>query len=396
MPDRSWDVVVVGGGPAGAATSAQLAERGHRVLLLDRDGFPRPKPCGECLNPAAVRLLAELGVLPQLLASGAAPLLGWRIHPAAGPAFAGRLPAGEPGMAISRTVLDSLLLDRARARGVEVRTGARVLDLLHEEDRVAGVRVRDAEGEEREVRARLVVGADGLRSVVVRRLGLIRRPPRLRKVALTAHVRGLEGLEGYGEFHIFPERYIGVAAVGTDAANVTVVAAGEEVGAVAGDAAGYFDRALGAAPRFAGAERLDEVLATGPFDWPTRSAVADGALLVGDAAGYYDPFTGQGIFRALRGAELAAETADAALRSGDISARALAPYDRAQRRAFAPGVRLQQLLELFISRRPLLNAVAPRLSRHPAMVEALLAVTGDVAPVRSLLRPGLRFVLPFA
>ena len=130
------------------------------------------------------------------------------------------------------------------------------------------------------------------------------------------------------------------------------------------------------------------MLATGPFDCPVRRAVADGALLVGDAAGYYDPFTGQGIYRALRGAEMAAETLRAALRAGDTSAAALTPYERARRRACGPGERLQHVVEAFVSRPWLYRAVAGRFARRPALADAMVHVTGDVRPVRSLLRPG--------
>ncbi len=157
---------------------------------------------------------------------------------------------------------------------------------------------------------------------------------------------------------------------------------------MAGDAEGFFDRAL-AAYGLRGLERVDAVLATGPFDCPVRAAVAPGALLVGDAAGYYDPFTGQGIFRALRGAELAAAALHAALDRGEASAAALAPYERARRRAFGPGERLQRVVEAFVARPAVLAAAARRFERRRDVADALIRVTGDLEPVRSLLHPGL-------
>jgi geranylgeranyl reductase family protein len=371
---------VVGAGPAGAATAARLARLGWSVLLLDREHFPRDKPCGECLSPAAVASLGSLGALDAVLAAGPARLTGWRIHPPGGKVFEGDFPVGRTGIALPRIRLDALLVEHACASGAELRTGVRVTELLHRDGQVCGVR---AAGEE--IRARLVVGADGLRSVVLRRLGLLKRAPRLRKLALTAHVVGVEGLDERGELHVLRGGCVGVAAVGDGTANVTVVVAGAAAGrGVAGRREGHFDRVLAGVARLSGGVRVGEVLATGPFDFPVSSAVADGVLLVGDAAGYYDPFTGQGIYRALRGAELAAEAAAAALGRGDLSAHALAPYERARRAAFAPGERMQKLIEAVISRPRLFDAVAPLLARRARLTDALVAVTGDIAPVRAL------------
>ncbi|HEX6909169.1 MAG TPA: NAD(P)/FAD-dependent oxidoreductase [Longimicrobium sp.] len=380
----TWDAVVVGGGPAGSATAARLARDGWRVLVMDRATFPRRKPCGECVNPAGVDALRRLGVLEQVLACDPAPLDGWRIDAGDAASFIGRFPDGIRGLGIPRERLDALLLDHARAAGAEVRTGEKVGDLLRDcRGRVHGV-VTGGE----EVGARIVVGADGLRSVVLRRLGLLARPPRLRKLALTAHVRGIEGLRGCGQLRARGRGCLGVAEVGGGLANVTVVVPGDQAAEVDGDPGAYFDAAL---RRYglADARRVDDVLATGPFDCPARAAVADGALLVGDAAGYYDPFTGQGIYRALRGAELAAAAIGAALRGGDTSAAALAPYHRAHRRAFRGGERLQHAVEAFVSRPGLLRWAAGRFHRRPVLGDAIIHATGDVRPVRSLLRPAL-------
>ncbi|MET0400265.1 MAG: FAD-dependent monooxygenase [Longimicrobiaceae bacterium] len=384
---RAWDAVVVGAGPAGSAAAARLARAGFAVLLLDRAEFPRRKPCGECVNPAGVEALGRLGALPAVLAAGPAALEGWRIRAGGAAGFQGGFPDGRTGLGIAREVLDTLLLEHARACGAEVRTGVRVRDLLRQGQAVRGVAASGAGGD-LEIPARVVVGADGLRSVVLRRLGLVRRAPRLRKVALTAHVRGADGLGTRGELRVRGGGCLGIAPVGGGLANVSIVVAGDAARGVGGDAAGFFDRAL-REYGFAGLARVDEVLATGPFDWPVRRAVADGAVLVGDAAGYYDPFTGQGIFRALRGAELAAGALGAALLRGDTSAAALAGYVRARRRAFGAGERMQRLVEAFIARPRALAAVSRRLDGRPEVADALIRVTGDLEPVRSLLHPAL-------
>lgn len=389
------EVVVVGGGPAGAAVAARLAGAGHDVLVLDRAHFPRRKPCGECVNPAGVDALHSLGALERVLAAGPARLEGWRISTSSGASFDGSFPQDRPGFALPRAVLDSLLLEHAVACGADVLFGARAVGLVSEGGWVRGVRIREAPGGAvREVRARLVIGADGIRSVVARAVGAVRRAPRLRKLALTAHVRGIDGPPARGELRTRGVGCMGIADVGDGTANVTVVVPQHEARSVAGDVDGFFDRAL-ARYGVPHARRVDRVLATGPFDWPVRTAAFDGALLVGDAAGYFDPFTGQGIFRALRGAELASTAASAALREGDASAAALRPYERERRRAFSAGERLQRGIEAVISREAVFERISRRLARHPAVADAVVAVTGDLRPVRSLLEPRI-FIRLFA
>lgn len=383
-----WDVIVVGAGPAGSATAARLASAGHSVLLLDRDSFPRRKPCGECLSPGAVGALSELGVLDAVLREPHADLAGWRIRAGGRAGFGGRFRSPAAGIAIARERLDATLLAHAVSRGAWALSGVKVTDLLRSGGVVAGVRgVRD--GEKLELRARLVVGADGLRSVVLRRLRLLRRRPRLRKLAFTARLRGVDGLHSCGELHLRPWGCVGMADIGEGFTNVTVVVDRRASGRVAGGRERFFDDAVAEMEVLGGGSRIDEVLATGPFDWPIRSAVADGALLVGDAAGYYDPFTGQGIYRALRGAELAAASIDHALRADDPAAHELSGYEEARRREFGPGERLQRVIEAVVSRPRLFAVAAAGLRRRPRLADALIATTGDTAPIRSLADPRL-------
>lgn len=413
-PKAAVDAIVVGAGPAGSTTALLLARAGHEVVLLDRQTFPRPKPCGDCLSPEATRVLDRLALLESVEAEQPARLEGWRIFSPGGWSFFGGFAgasAGDPGVAtaiaLPRERLDRRLVEGARGEGAVLLTPFHAIDLLRDRgDRVTGVRGRGPDGAPMELRARCVIGADGLRSVVARRLGLLRRAPRLRKVSLTAHLRGVTGLGAIGEMHLIAGACAGFAPVGAPdrggaPANVTLVVEADRFGReVAGGADRFFRAMLRRFPRLAG--RLDaaapagRLLASGPFDSPTRDVVVDGAALVGDAAGYYDPFTGQGIYQALAGAEILAEEIDAALRAGDVSALRLRRYARRRAALLRGARRLQRAIESVLSRPVVADAVIRRLARVPAAAEALIAATGDLRPARTLLSPGLILALLFA
>jgi flavin-dependent dehydrogenase len=144
------------------------------------------------------------------------------------------------------------------------------------------------------------------------------------------------------------------------------------------------------APRLAGMEPAGRLMAMGPLAYRVGEPRVGGVLLAGDAAGFYDPFTGEGLFTALRSAELLAETAHAALTRGDLSAQALAKYARARRREFAGKSRVTRGVQLLIARRGPANLAARALARRPALLDALMGVIGDFVPPRELVRQALR------
>lgn len=343
-----------------------------------------------------------MGALDACEAAGAAHLAGMMIWSPSGARIRGEFAAAhgfrafrDRGLALRRPVLDAILLDRARAAGAVVREGEQVISVLRDSrSAVCGVRVRTQAGEEREHRARVTVGADGLRSVIARRVGISRQAIGPRRLAFIGHYRGVAGMTDYGEMHVEREGYAGFADVGHGLTNVAVVVPRRDVrNGVGGDPSAYLERWIAArprlAPRMARAERGTTVKVTGPFAVHARRAWAPGVALVGDAADFFDPFTGEGIYAALRGGELLAPYALAALDAGrarDADA-ALRGYDRARRRAFAGKWIVERLVALAVGAPWLLDRAAATLEASPAMANLFVGVAGDFVPAREVLRP---------
>jgi geranylgeranyl reductase family protein len=389
------DVVVVGAGPAGTATAILLAERGFTVTLLDKAAFPRPKICGEYLSPEAARVLDRLGVLKAVDDAGAQPLRGMRITAPDGTVLDGTYPTGgrwrgyrDHALAIQRTVLDRILLERARTLPVDVRERHRVTGLIRAGGAVAGVTAEPADGAPVDVRSRLVVGADGRASVVARALGLV-RPHRLKRLALIRHVSGVDGLGDRGEIYVDPPDYCILNPVAPGIVNLGLVVPLAHARPFRGRLETFFEarlRQLRRVPaRLAGMSPAGPLMTMGPLAYRVDEPAVGGVMLAGDAAGFYDPFTGEGLYTALRSAEMLAEVASAALERGDLSAPALAPYAQARRAAFAAKARVTRALQLLIAHRGTANLAARFLARRPARLDTLMGVIGDFIPPGALL-----------
>jgi flavin-dependent dehydrogenase len=396
-PHRLLDALVVGAGPAGSATATLLARAGFRVAAVDRAAFPRDKPCSEYMSPEAVRLLDRLGVVESLESAGAVALHGTAVTASRGARLhgvfelAGYPPFRSTGLSVSRRILDHALVGAARAAGTAVLERATVEELLYDRGGIAGALIRDSEGRRHPVRARLTIGADGLRSVVARRLGP-RTHGRPRRVALVAHVEGVDGMGDSAEMHVGAQGYVGLNPIGGGRTNVALVLPVARAAGARGRLESFFLETLrdfpGVYQRVSGGHLVRKVLATGPFAAWSHRVVADGAALVGDAADFFDPFTGEGIFSALRGAELLAGVSSEALACpGRVTAERLAGYRQGRWRAFAGKWAVERLIGYGMWWPRLFDRAVARLGRRPGMAHTLIGVTGDFVPASEVLNP---------
>ncbi len=381
-------MLVVGGGPAGAAVSSVLARQGRHVTVLDRQRFPRDKVCGDALGPGSVELLQRLGMLARVLAAGAYRIDGIRF---VSPDQTEAMPRNAecPGYVVRRQVLDATLLACAREHGAQVVEGARVVSLLREGARVVGVVVQAAEGSAEEWRASWVVGADGEHSVVRHGLGMGANETRHRAYAVRQYMTGVQSpvehvMEILAEAPMLPG-YAWIFPLPDGSFNVGCGLLGNRLLRSNTPLTAFFRDWAEKGPQ---RSRLAGAVAEGkPRGWPlslgtrTMARGGDGWLLCGDAASLVDPLTGEGIHAALHSGELAAQ---AILAHGRDASR---PYQAALDRVYGPHLRVAARLQTALGYPFVMNRIIASARRHADLGMDLLGMFGGVLPAGVLLKP---------
>lgn len=337
----SYDVIVIGGGPGGAAAATLTAQRGHRVLLVERSPEPRFK-IGESLMPATYWTLERMGALPKMKASHFPKKYSVQFYNKSGRAsapfyFAETDPhESSQTWQVLRSEFDDLLLETAAEQGVEVRRGAAVKEVLFDGDRAVGARVDFGDGE-RDVAARVIVDATGQSALLSKKLGLRAHDPGLKKAAFFSHFEGALRDPGIDEgatlvlhtndasawfwYIPLPDNRVSVGVVG----GLDTLIAGRQ-----GDPQKIFDEEVAKCPeigrRIADACQVFPVQAVREFSYHSSRIAGDGWVLAGDAFGFLDPIYSSGVFLALKSGELAADSVHEALVSGDLSGEKLGAH----------------------------------------------------------------------
>ena len=392
MTIDSVDVAVVGGGPAGALTAMRLAQLGHAVALFERAPRWRWRACGVFASPAAVTALRDIGIGHQDLAALARPVRAMEVQSRRGVRFAltygGSGDLSDSAVGFDRRALDGALLDRAEAAGVAIYAGTTVTRVVVSPD-LAVLTLRDPDGDPATtsvtVRARIVIGADGIRSIVAGSVGEVRRAPIASRAALTFHVPDV-GLGDSARMVVIQDGYCGLAPVPDNRVNVGIVLGRSWFGALRREggpavAARVLTHVLGHQPP----EPLDRVAGVTPLAHAVGRRAGDSWLLVGDAAGFLDPLTGEGLHRALRSAELAAAAAHDVL-AGKPGA-SLTTYDRTMADAFTTKDVVSRILQAFLGRPALFEYAARRLAARSRVRDTMGLVMGDLIPASRALDP---------
>lgn len=347
MASGAYDVIVIGGGPAGAAAATRLAQRGHRILVLEKERFPRFH-IGESMLPCSIPLIQALGAMPRLEAAQFLPKYAAEFVTSDGSlrrryAFRDGLVKNAPSAyEVDRSEFDKLLLDNAAEQGVEVRQGVQVIrfDLTGAEGATVVGRAED--GSETTFVAPMLIDASGQASLLAARLGLREMDQELKNFAVFSHYEGASRYTGEAEGDIsvvlVPEGWWWVIPLKDNRTSVGLVGPSRNLRGQKPDEA-YLDARIAESPflreRLAGATRVAPVRSVSDYSYVSRKLAGDRFVLVGDAAAFIDPVFSTGVYLGLVGAFRAAEAVDAALKAGDFGRSRFLHYEREVQKSVA-------------------------------------------------------------
>ena len=393
------DVIIVGAGPAGATAALYAQKLNLNCILLDKAVFPRDKICGDALSGKSVRIMRELGLLDDV-----EKLEGSEIN---------RITFGSPnnkqfdihlkgtknknhitkGFVIPRKIFDNYMFDKA-ASVTETRQGFTVQDLILENDHVVGIVGKNKNGNVEEFRAPIVMGCDGSNSIIARKLGLYEMDMENTSVAVRCYYEGVKDLTDQIEIHYVKEvnpGYFWLFPAGEGRANIGIGLSKSDMKKEKRTLRQIMDEVTQSdyfKERFADAKQLERPVGWNlPLGSSHRKNYGNGFMLLGDAAGLVDPFTGEGIGNAMVSGQYAMEVAAKSKLSGDYSKHAFAEYDELLWGEIGKELRTSTKLQSLARSKFLLNFVINRAARNEEVQNIISGMLSNEIPKDELNGP---------
>ena len=400
MNSNSYDLIIVGAGPAGCSAALYAARHGLKTLLLEKERFPRDKICGDALSGKSITILRELALLDKVAALPGVTINTITFSSPDHTSFSinlnhSGLKNTTKGFVVRRKVFDNFLYQEVRRTDVRCQEGFTVTDLVLEDGQLQGIRgTQDDSDQVLEYKSRIILGADGYKSIVAQKTGLYHLDPEHWVVALRGYYKNVKDLTDQIELHFIDEvipGYFWIFPVDNSYANIGIGMLHSAIKKQKADLKQMLQRAINSEffkDRFAAAAEVEK-----PVGWNLpvgslhRRNYGPGFLLLGDAAGLIDPFTGEGIGNALYSGKYAVETVRAALNCGNFSANFLSRYDRELWQGIGPELGVSTRLQKLGQNRFLLNYVIRKAARNKEVSRLIAGMMANEVPRSTLANP---------
>lgn len=396
-----FDVMIVGGGPGGSTAALFACEAGLRTLLVEKETFPRDKVCGDAISGKSINILRKLGLLDEIENVRQIQVDGVVFSSPSGEEVPIKFRSAVPGETLhgyvsKRVDFDDFLFQKAKTQATMCLENFQITKLIDTSDGLRGIQGKfNHSGKDHEFFGRIIIGADGYKSFIAQKLGLYHYDSKHTLVALRAYYRGIKNLTEFIEIHFIKESlpgYFWIFPLTGGMANVGIGMRHKDIKKKKIDLLKVLENAIHSskfAERFTDAELIGNIkgwnLPTGSVFRPNH---ADGALLIGDAAGLVDPFTGEGIGNAMTSAQIAVDVAAMAITEGNTRRSRLSEYDKLLKKELNSELALSYRLQKIGTRYPyLLNLVIGKAARSQKVAEWLSSMIADEASKKDLTSP---------
>ncbi len=398
--NNSFDIIIVGAGPAGTTAAFYAAKKGLKTLLLDKDQFPRDKICGDALSGKSIGILRDMNLLEEIQDLPGAFIQSITFSSPNNDNFnidlrKTNLKNIPKGFVIRRNIFDHFLFEKVKSTSVEIRENFSVSDVIQNDGYVTGVSGKDRiSGEKLEFTAKIVFGADGYSSMVSRKMNLYEHDPDHWVVALRCYYKDVAGLTDQIELHYVDEvvpGYFWIFPLEENYANVGIGMLHSIIKKRNIDLRQALEKTINSPAfkeRFAKARPQEKPVGWNlPVGSKRRRSYGNGFLLLGDAAGLIDPFTGEGIGNAMYSGKYAVERAAEAIEANDFSSDFLSVFEDRLWALIGNELNVSSKLQKIGRNKTLLNFVIRKAANNPEVSNIIAGMLANEVPRKTLANP---------